>query len=284
MAPHISAEVGLLLSEVNSSTVQTIVQTNMLVTAVKARRKHEMLIHKFPESIELGCFAWVDAANENRQDGGSTQGIFIGIAPVSLLQGELCPISPVAWHSHEVDRVCRSPGAAETQAAVNGEDHLYYARFQWSEMMYGAGSTKEPDRTVSKVTGCVVSDSRNVYDKLQTEVLVIKGAEKKANIELLSLKEAQVRIKVIIRWVHSEAQLANSLTKKNGGKELELYYRMGYTWKIVEDPQMRSARKRRQAGVDTLQDETKGECKNEYNSSSTGDGGHARVVTNSWQL
>ena len=257
VAPHISAEVSLLLSEVNTSTVQTIVQVNTLVSAVKSRRRHEMLIHKFPETVELGCFSWVDAANENRHDGGSTQGIFIGMAPVSLLQGELCQISPLAWHSHKIDRICRSPGAAETQAAVNGEDNMYYVRYQWSEMLYGPGDTKEPDAMVAKVPGCVISDSRNVYDKLQTEVLVIKGAEKKANIELLSLKEAQSRTKVVIRWVHSEAQLANSLTKKNGGKELELFYRMQHTWRIVEDPLMRSARKRKQAGVETLQSESK---------------------------
>ena len=172
---------------------------------------------------------------------------------MGMLQGELGLVTPVVWHSHKIDRVCRSPGAAETQAAVNGEDSLYFVRYQWSEMLYGLGCTKSPDATVSKVIGCVVSDSRNVYDKLQSEVLTIKGAEKKANIELLSLKEAQQRTKVVIRWVHSEAQLGNSLTKKHGGKELELFYKMGHTWKIVEDPLMRSARKRKVAGLESLE-------------------------------
>ena len=253
VAPHFSAEVSLLLSEINSSTVQTIFQVNQLLQSAKARRKHEMLIHGFPPNTELGCFAWVDAANENRHDGGSTQGIFIGLAPIGMLQGELGQVTPVAWHSHRIDRVCRSPGAAETQAAVNGEDQMYFARYQWAEILHGGIDTKDPDATVTKVPGCVVSDSRNVYDKLQTEVLTIKGAEKKANIELLSLKEAQIRTKVVIRWVHSEAQLGNSWTKKNGGKEIEMFYRMLHTWRIVEDPLMRSARKRRQDGLEPFQ-------------------------------
>ena len=126
-------------------------------------------------------------------------------------------------------------------------------------MLYGFESTKNPDSTVSKVTGCVISDSRNVYDKLQSEVLTIKGAEKKANIELLSLKEAQKRAGVVIRWVHSEAQLGNSLTKKNGGKELELFYRMQHTWRTVEDDLMRSARKRKVAGLSSLEGSTRSE-------------------------
>ena len=209
-----------------------------------------MVIHGFPQGVSLGLFAWVDASSQNRVCGG---GLFLGMAPVSLLQGDVCSITPILWHSHKVDRVCRSPGAAETQAAVNGEDHLYYARYQWSEMLYGPADTKNPDAAVRRVLGCVISDSRNVYDKLQTEVVSIKGAEKRANIELLSLKEAQHRTKVLVRWVHSEAQLGNALTKAGGGRELELYYKMGHRWRIVEDSQMRSARRRRTDGLTPLQ-------------------------------
>ncbi|CAE7653027.1 RE1 [Symbiodinium sp. CCMP2592] len=253
VAPHFAAEVSLLLSDVNESTVATLLQANQLLQSAKARKGHQMLIHAFNLEVELGCYAWVDAANENRRDGGSTQGIFIGLAPASLLKGEVGQVSPISWQSHKIDRVCRSPGAAEVQAAVNGEDQLYYVRFQWSEMLHGCVHTKDPDSAVTKVLGCVITDSRNVYDKLQTEVLSIKGAEKKANIELLSIKEAQAKTQVIIRWVHSEAQLGNSLTKHNANKELELFYRMHHCWRIVEDSQMRSARKRRTEGLDTLQ-------------------------------
>ena len=44
VAPHFSAEVGLLLSEVNTSTVSTLLQTNQLVSSVKARKCHEMIM------------------------------------------------------------------------------------------------------------------------------------------------------------------------------------------------------------------------------------------------
>ena len=81
----------------------------------------------------------------------------------------------------------------------------------------------------------------------------IKGAEKRTNIELLSLKEAQLRTQVKVRWVHSEAQLGNALTKAGGGRELELYYKMGHKWRIVDDEKMRSARRRRTDGLAPLQ-------------------------------
>ena len=252
-APHISAEVSLLLSEVSSSTVETIIKTNILLSHTKARKGHQMLIHTFSSQEELSLYAWVDAGSQNRPDGGSTQGIFVGIGPAALQAGELGKISPVAWHSSKIDRACRSPGAAEAQAAVNGEDCLFFARYQWSELEIGDVDPRDAVRKVKQTDGCLITDSRNVYDKLREEVLAIKGAEKRTSIELIGLKESQWSTDLQIRWVHSEAQLANGLTKAHGGKEIELFYQMGHIWKIVEDPQMRSARRRRSEGLEALE-------------------------------
>ena len=128
-------------------------------------------------------------------------------------------------------------------------------RYQWSEMLHGNIRVREPEATVRQTRGCLISDSRNVFDKVKTEVLTIKGAEKRSNIELIALKAAQQQTNLEVRWVHSEAQLSNSLTKAGAAKELELYYRMGHAWRIVEDEEMRSARKRRQAGMEPLQNQ-----------------------------
>ena len=259
VAPHVSAEVSLLLSQVNTSTVDTIIKANLLLHHTKARKDHILRIHSFPPQEKLAMYAWVDAANQNRCDGGSTQGAFIALGPESMLQGEMGDISPVAWHSSKIDRACRSPGSSEAQAAVNGEDLLYYARLQWGEINHGFPNVRCPDEVVQRVTGCLVTDSRNVFDKLQTEVMSFRGAEKRTNIELLSLKEAQASTGLHIRWVHSEAQLANALTKEaSHAKELEMFYKMGFRWRIVEDPEMKSARKRKTAGLDPLEGDAKG--------------------------
>ena len=170
-----------------------------------------------------------------------------------MLMGAVGSVSPMAWHSSKVDRICRSPGAAEALAAVNGEDILHFARFQWSELEHGVQDVKQSSQVASHVSGCLVTDSRNVYDKMSTEVMMIKGAERRTDLELLSLKESQGRTGLIIRWVHSEAQLANSLTKSGGSREIELYYRVGFRWRIVEDELMRSAKRRKQDGLPPLE-------------------------------
>ena len=252
IGPHLSAEVSLLLSEVSQSQVSTINKANACLRRARAHKTHAMKIHAFNQGEELGMFGWVDAGNQNRIDGYSTQGIFIGLAPTNLLRGELCRVTPMAWHSNRIERACRSPGASEAQAAVNGEDALFFARYQWYEIIHGAVDVRAPTQAVQQITGCLITDSRNVYDRLNTAVLSVKGAEKRTNIELIALKESQEQTGLILRWVHSEAQLANALTKGSTCREMELYYGMNHSWKIVADPEMQSARKRRAQGKEPL--------------------------------
>ena len=245
VAPHISAEVGLLLSEVSESTADTIIRTKKLVYATRTRKDHKIIIHSFPETVELGLFMWSDAAGQNRRDGSRTQGLFLGMSPVGLLEGNMEKVTPIAWHANKIDRAGQSPGA------VNGEDLLCHARFQWGEILGPGTNIFEKDETVNRIVGALISDSRNVYDKLKTEELATKGAERRTAFELLCKKYAQRRNGVIVRWVHSEAQMGNALTKA-GAKEIELYYQLNGQWRIVSDDQMRSARKRRESGLQAL--------------------------------
>ncbi|CAE7496334.1 RE1 [Symbiodinium sp. CCMP2592] len=270
--PHLAAEVSMMLSAVCESRVETIIEANLLLQHAKERKNHFLQIFRHKDE-DMQFYAWVDAANKNRAREGSTQGVFIGASSKQLLQGAVCAVCPMSWSSTKIDRSCRSPGSAETQAAVNGEDSLFYMRYQWAEMQFGKVNLQAPSETVKQVDGCLITDSRNVYDKLSTEVLTVQGAEKKANLELLSAKESQMSTNLKVRWVHSEAQLANALTKK-GGKELELYYKMRFMWRIVEDPAMRSARRRRQEGLQPF-DQTQVSDNANETPETQGSGGHA---------
>ena len=251
--PHFSGDVGFLLSEVNKSRIETIFKANKLLDRVKSMRDHKMKIHAIPVE-QLSLYCWVDAGSQNRHDGSSTQGIVIGTGPKALLTGECAPVSLIAWRSQKIDRKCRSPGAAEALAAINGEDALFYARFQLAEMLGFSVDVRNVDKTVNQIGGCLISDSRNVYDKLETETLNIRGAEKRTDIEMLALKSAQVRNQVQVRWVHGEAQLANGLTKEGEYKELDLFYKMSQYWRLVEDSEKASARRQKAMGLDPLEE------------------------------
>ena len=246
-APHLAAEVGLLLSEVNHSSVDTINRANRLLDQAKGMKDHKVRIHKIPLDKMMVC-AWCDAAAHNRPDGSSTQGIVVGISSTDLIKGQCAPVSLVMWQSAKIGRICRSPGASEAIAAVNAEDLLFFARFQLSEMSGHKVHVRQVNHAVNTVPGCLVTDSRNVYDKLASEAVVPKGAERRTDLELMSLKAAQLRNHVLVRWVNSEAQLANPLTKAREQREMMLFYRMNHHWKIVEDETMSSAKKRKLKG------------------------------------
>ena len=226
--------------------METLFTANRLLDHVKSMKDHRLKIHPIPLE-DLVIVAWADAAAINRYDGGSTQGIVIGATSRSLLKGECTPVSIVAWNSSKIGRVCSSPGSSEAIAAANAEDLLYFCRFQISEMMGNEVNIRDPNTTVNKIDGCLVTDSRNVYDKLKNEVIVAKGAERRTDVTLMRIKEGQSLNKVKVRWVHSEAQLANGLTKAKELRQLLLFYQLGSAWKIVEDPTMSSAKKRRRA-------------------------------------
>ena len=253
VAPHVCAEVSLLLSEVTKSTIETIFRANKLLNQVKKMKTHRLLIPKV--NLEnFGLFAWCDAASQNRLDGSSTQGYIIGAASMGMSRGECCALAPISWHSSKIQRVCRSPGASEAAAAVNTEDSLFFARFQFAEMLGREVNIRQVNKLVNTIPGCLITDSRNVYDKTSTEVVCTKGTERRVDIELMSLKYAQKRNFLEIRWVHSEAQLSNSLTK-NEMRQLLLFYDMKQKWRIVQDQNMTSARKRRERGQAPLENE-----------------------------
>ena len=248
----LSAEVGMLLSEVNHSTVETLLKANTLLDQVKNMKQHRLKIHPIPLE-ETILVAWADAAANNRVDGGSTQGIVIGATKRGMLSGECEQVSILTWHSSKIQRVCTSPGSSEALAAVNAEDLLFFARFQFGEMTGIGVNVRDVNSVVNTITGCLVTDSRNVYDKVSTEVLCTKGAERRVDITLMRLKESQTVNQVMIRWVHSDAQLANSLTKGKELRQILLFYDMQQRWRIVDDPTMSSARKRKQKGQTPLE-------------------------------
>ena len=61
--------------------------------------------------------------------------------------------------------------------------------------------------------------------------------------------------------------MSNALTK-SGDKELDLFYQMGHRWRIVHDPKVMSAKKRKSQGIHTFeqQEPTEATSPNELDS------------------
>ena len=254
--PHLSASVGLQLSQVNKSVVRNLIEVNKLVFQAKAYRDHKMLIHGGLNPNDFLVAGWADASGQNRIDGKSTQGLFVGITSRALLAGAMCPVSAVSWQSSKIMRQCRSPGAAGSLAAIDCEDLLYAIRLQLFEMKGGKVKVRHTHVHVAETPAVLVTDSTNVYDRLQNEIYVPKGPDRRVSLEMIGLKEALVETNLPVRWVHGDAQLANSLTKDHEPQQIQRYYQLNQNWRIVNDENMQSAKNRRKLGIGVLEDGT----------------------------
>ena len=249
-----AADVGLLLSSIAHGTVNEIVKTNKLVRDIKLHPE-SLRIHSFAGAPHLEAVCWADAAWANRPDReSSTEGIIIGLSSPNLAEGAVTPVSLMLWRSSKIDRKCRSPACAETKGVVNGEDDLYHLRYLWSEMNVPREQRYNwhPDSVVTLTPGILVTDSKNLWDKLSKETLVIKGAEKRSDIEAIALKESQMNTSLQLRWVHSDAMIANSLTKSTEKWQIQLFLKMKQNWRIVHDNDMMSARRRKAGGIQPM--------------------------------
>ena len=236
------------------STVAEVLSANKLVRSIQKWRHHKLKIHSFAPSDCLEMTCWSDAAWANRPNGkDSTSGIFVGMSNKRLREGHEADVTPVAWRSSKIDRVCRSPAASETIAALNWEDDLFYLRTLWSEMAGFPLNLRHPDEAVRTIPGHLITDAKNQFDKLHAPILTIKGAEKRSDIEALSLRENLEKGSTTISWVHGDAMLANSLTKCQEKHQMFLYVQMGHRWKVLYDEQMQSARTRKKQGLAAME-------------------------------
>ena len=235
----------------------------LLFQANKTDSKTPLKINAFPEVEDLSMVAWCDASSQNRHDGSSTEGIFVCLAAKAIEHGAVSRLTPVFWKSGKIDRVCRSPGSAEARAAVDAEDNLYLMRFAWAEFCGRRSDPWKPDDLVRSVPGILVTDSRNVFDKVDKPYITPKGAQKKIDIELFAIKESQLHTQLQVRWVHSDAQLANTLTKRGEEHQICRFISLGQVWRIIHDPDMFSGRRRKVQGLDPLEDRPQSEKKEE---------------------
>ena len=252
-----SVDVNFLITTVPVSKVEDIIKANGVARALKKWRDLKFRIHSFnpEEPLEMTC--WTDAAWANRPNqSDSTAGIFIGMSTPKLREGLESDVTPIYWRSGKIERVCRSPAAAETMASADGDDDLVYLRVLWGELCGYELDARRPHLCSSRTPGHLVTDAKNLFDKLYAPILTMKGSEKRANIEALGLRESMERMGTTISWVHGDAMVANSLTKPNEKHQMLLYIQMGFRWKIVYDENMQSAKTRKKLGLDAMECDT----------------------------
>ena len=174
----------------------------------------------------------------------------------SVLQGSKTPFHVISWSSRKLKRVARSSTSAESQMCANALDLHEFCKLSFLEMeSKDPVSLKNADQHLQSLPSCLVVDAKNIYDgivKIESSGLQLE--EKRTAIELLAIKQRLRQAAIALRWVNSDQQLSDALTKSWQHEGLIRALQEG-KWRIVFDPSYQSA-KRVRALKRSNQDET----------------------------
>ena len=138
------------------------------------------------------------------------------------------------------------------------EDEMHMVRLAWAELSGYEIDLHHHDDYVRKVPGTAVIDAKAIYDALSGRNQTHNMAERRTALELLAYMKDTLRNGTQTRWVHGDANIADSMTKE-GAEKVILEFMKTFRWKIVNDELERSAKKRKKENLDRLEEITPGE-------------------------
>ena len=206
---------------------------------------------------ELVVISMGDQAHTNRPRGDSTGGMVTMIAGPESLLGKVCPMTLVAWRTWKLQRKSISSNDAEVQSILEAEDQNFRVRLVWTEL-HGASRRGDPrenlvfvaEQQILQVRGVLCTDSRGGYDAVEVNESPLLGLSNlRAALQAFQLRENLRRVRCELRWVASDYDLADGLTKKKSDARNGLMkYLETWLWSIAFDKNFVSAKKSKQQG------------------------------------
>ena len=212
-SPWLAASISYLQGCFKTAKVGDLMQTNKLI---RMQRSLSQQVLVFPSNLkEPILLTYHDASYACRRDGSSQGGLFTMLVSRQVLEGQPCKYSPIAWQSRKLPRVCKSSTAAEIQTGSHSMDAHEFSKQTMLEW-YNQQSipARDMDNVLSQVTSVVVTDSKNLYDSVnRIETSGLQLEERRLALEVLSIRERSKAIGAQLRWVDSDQQLADNLSK-----------------------------------------------------------------------
>ena len=216
---------------------------------------------------DLVFIVMADQAHCNRPAGDSTGGMVSMIAGPEALRGVVCPMVLLSWKTWKLKRKAIGSNDAEVQAVLEAEDHCFRLRLLWSEL-HGAGFHRTPqddqvewaEKQTRTVRGVLCTDSKGGYDAVQINESPLLGLSNvRAALQAMQLRENMMRAGCTLRWLASDYDLGDSMTKKRPDCRLGLIkYFERLVWCIQFDPTFTAAKKNHQRGRSAVRDVERG--------------------------
>ena len=232
-SPHLQASASLLAGQVSSGTVETMNEANRLLRFAKGNSDVCLEYQAICPLDDLRLVCSFDAAFGVRRDGASQGGYITMLVPKGVFEGEEHPYHVVDWRSAKLPRIARSSLSAEAQAAGQAVDAVDHLCVHWAHILDPRKPLAELMMQPSSLQPTLVTDAKALYDSYQREALGNNLTDKRTGLEIKVMKERLLGLGGRLRWMSSERQFADGLTKFGTRQLLADRLRYGkvkYTW------------------------------------------------------
>ena len=232
-SPHLQASASLLAGQVSTGNVETLNEANRLLRFAKANSDVKLEYKAICPLEDLRLVCSFDAAFGIRRDGASQGGYVTMLVPKGVFEGEEHPYHVVDWRSAKLPRIARSSLSAEAQAAGQSVDAVDHLCVHWGHILNPHTPLAELMAQPSPLEPTLVTDAKALYDSYQREALGNNLTDKRTGLEVKVMKERLQGLGCRLRWMSSERQFADGLTKFGTRQLLADRLRYGkvkYTW------------------------------------------------------
>ena len=214
-SPHLSASVSLLCGEVSGANVEVVNQANKTLRFAKQNSDSCLMFPKLGKLSDLCMVAMSDAAWGVRKNSQSQGGYLVLLAHRDVLSGKMDQNYIILdWRSFKLPRISRSSLNAESQASAAAMDALEYLLLFWHGCVHQDFELRKVNDTKVEMPSALVVDAKALYDSLKAEVPQLQG-DKRTKIEVMVTKQKMLEMGTALRWVSSEVQLADGVTKSS---------------------------------------------------------------------
>ena len=253
-SPHIQCSTSLISGSMSAGLVKSIVDANKLLRFCKENADVGARYEPLGAVDQLRLVCMFDAAFGVRRDASSQGGYMIMLVPQDTFNGEEKPYHLIDWKSSKLPRIARSSLGAESQAAGQAVDAVDFCSRFWEHLLkpnLGLRYLLEEPSTLKPV---MITDAKALYDSYHREGIGGNVTDKRTGLEIRVTKERLQGLDGSFKWISSERQYADGLTKEATRQLLADRIRHGKT-KFTWDPLYTAAKKKKLSDRNKSRDE-----------------------------
>ena len=164
----------------------------------------------------------------------------------SAFEGVETPYHVLEWRSFKLPRIARSSLSAEAQSAATAVDSTEFVVRFWHMIFNPQDSLKDTLQVKNPtLSPTFITDAKALYDSYHRDAINHGATDKRTNLELRVVREQVEGMNGVLKWISSERQFGDGLTKISARQLLCDRLRHGAI-KFTFDPGYTAAKKKLQ--------------------------------------